>query len=419
MKSKSDNQAGSVSAAIREYYPEYWGISVYPADRSVAFSKVSSKWGIFSNFARSPITIDGHVYSCVEQMFQCMKFTDPDVIADIMSASGQTIKMKAKHWVKKGKQRPDWASILVDTLKRCLRLKYEQCAEFRKALADSGTKYIVENQSSFPKKYADAYGCKLTGNKFVGPNLMGRLLMELRAGGTLVIPDIHGRKFWVDAVNAHPGADTIFLGDYLDPYPLENISSESAISNFQEIIAYARKHPNCHLLLGNHDLHYLCNFGEACRLDYTNAPRIRKLLLDNLDLFNLVALREIAGKTVVFSHAPILTGWQQAVGETQNIDLLASRLNRCLDHLRDNLPWLVEDYLGQISEYRGGYDAYGSPVWADVNEVNNNLIPATGYAVFGHTQQQQSPIITDRWACLDCRQAFLIDTPLNITPTPI
>ncbi len=407
-----------MAAAIREYSPEYWGISEYPADRSVTFNKVCAKWGIFSNFAHTPITFDGKGFSCVEQMFQCMKFTSHDVIADIMSASGQKIKMKAKHWVKQGKQRPGWASMLVDTLKLCLRLKYEQCAEFREALAASGTHYIVEDQSSFTKKYADAYGCKRVGDKFVGPNLMGRLLMELRAGGTLVIPDVHGRRFWIDAVNAHPGADTIFLGDYLDPYPRENISSESAIENFEEIISYARKHPNCHLLLGNHDLHYLCNFGEACRLDYHNAPLIRKLLIDNFDLFKLVALRKIAGKTVVFSHAPILTGWQQAVGETLNISLLTTRLNRSLSYLKDYLPWLVEEYLGQISKYRGGYDEYGSPVWADVEEVNDNIIPANGYAVFGHTQQEHDPIVTDSWACLDCRRAFLIDASLNITHTP-
>lgn len=181
VKNESDSISGKVSEAIRKYYPEYWGISTYPADQCVAFCKVSGEWGIFSNFARTPIVADGQEYSCVEQMFQCMKFTDPEIIADIMSASGQTIKMKAKHWVRMGKQRPDWNRMFIDVLKDCLRLKYEQSAEFRQALIDSGSRFIIEDQSTFPKKNADAYGCKLIGNKFIGPNLMGRLLMELRA----------------------------------------------------------------------------------------------------------------------------------------------------------------------------------------------------------------------------------------------
>ena len=117
MKNESDSKTGKVSAAIREYFPEYWGISTYPADQCIAFCKVSGEWGILSNFARTPIITDGQEYSCVEQMFQCMKFTDPDIIADIMSASGQTIKMKAKHWVRMGKQRPDWNSMFINVLK--------------------------------------------------------------------------------------------------------------------------------------------------------------------------------------------------------------------------------------------------------------------------------------------------------------
>jgi hypothetical protein len=44
--------------------------------------------------------------------------------------------------------------------------------------------YIVEDQTSFSKS-ADAWGAKLKGNEFVGPNVLGRLLMELRDNGKL------------------------------------------------------------------------------------------------------------------------------------------------------------------------------------------------------------------------------------------
>ena len=45
----------------------------------------------------------------------------------------------------------------------------------------------VEDQSTFPKKNADTWGVKLSadGTSYVGPNLLGRLLMELRDNGTL------------------------------------------------------------------------------------------------------------------------------------------------------------------------------------------------------------------------------------------
>ncbi|MDE5880282.1 MAG: hypothetical protein K2H60_01000 [Muribaculaceae bacterium] len=44
----------------------------------------------------------------------------------------------------------------------------------------------------------------------------------------IVIPDLHGRTFWKEAVEKYPDADTIFLGDYLDPYPNEGIIHRGA-----------------------------------------------------------------------------------------------------------------------------------------------------------------------------------------------
>ena len=174
-------RVGGVEEWIREYYPAYWGIQRYPADRCVPFCKVKGEWGILSNFAPTPIDFEGMRYSCIEQLFQCMKFTDAEVLDDLRNASGQKIKMKAKHWEKMGFRRADWGERIVDALKECLKLKYEQSQDFRNALSESGDKYIVEDQTNFPRKEADAYGCKLKGDTYVGPNLMGRLLMELRS----------------------------------------------------------------------------------------------------------------------------------------------------------------------------------------------------------------------------------------------
>ncbi len=42
----------------------------------------------------------------------------------------------------------------------------------------------------------------------------------------LVVPDVHGRKFWETALD-YPG-EIIFLGDYTDPYPREGITMADA-----------------------------------------------------------------------------------------------------------------------------------------------------------------------------------------------
>ena len=56
---------------------------------------------------------------------------------------------------------------------------------FCDALAKTAERFIVEDQTSFPKKTADTWGVKLVKDEYVGPNLLGRLLMELRDNGNL------------------------------------------------------------------------------------------------------------------------------------------------------------------------------------------------------------------------------------------
>lgn len=171
---------------IEKNYPEYYSWNEYPSEKTISFCEVASEWGILSNFGRTPLTVDGVDFYCAESLFQVMKFTDPEARKTIRSIKGQGLKMKAKHFEKATGVRPDWGEIIVDVLKFCLMTKYEQSPEFRSELERSRGFFIVENQNSF-RKAADTYGAKLSadGSTWSGPNLMGRLLMELRDNGKL------------------------------------------------------------------------------------------------------------------------------------------------------------------------------------------------------------------------------------------
>lgn len=171
---------------IEKNYPEYYSWNHYPADKTAAFCEVAGEWGIFSNFASTPITVNGVEFYCAESLFQVMKFSDPEARRVIHSLRGQGLKMKAKHFEKTCGVRSDWGEIIVDVLKFCLMNKYEQSQAFREELERSKGLFIVEDQSRFTKS-ADTYGAKLTadGEEYSGPNLMGRLLMELRDNGRL------------------------------------------------------------------------------------------------------------------------------------------------------------------------------------------------------------------------------------------
>lgn len=56
----------------------------------------------------------------------------------------------------------------------------------------------------------------------------------------IVVPDVHGRDFYEKDVNLflENSEDTkiIFLGDYIDPYPREKITPDSALKRFKRII---------------------------------------------------------------------------------------------------------------------------------------------------------------------------------------
>ena len=175
-----------VEGFIKEFYPEWYGIQMYPADKTVAFCKVTEEWGVLGNFAATPLVVDGVPFDCTEKLFQVMKFADMESRKIVYSVKGQTIKMKAKHQEKVGVIREDWGRIFIDAMKFCLVQKYQQSETFRKELERSKGLFIVEQQVN-PRRPAGAYSAKLSDDSktWAGPNIMGRLLMELRDEGTL------------------------------------------------------------------------------------------------------------------------------------------------------------------------------------------------------------------------------------------
>ena len=180
----------SVAPFIKEFYPEYYSIESYPAKDCVRIHKVAEEWGIFSNFAKTPLVVNGVTFESAEELFQMMKFKDKEVLLNIKN--GVTNNGKTCHQVKKtvksyekDYRREDWGQMIVDAIKFCLQTKYDQSKDFRDALEKSKGKFIVEDQTSFPKKTPDTWGVKLQGDCFVGPSLLGRLLMELRDNGKL------------------------------------------------------------------------------------------------------------------------------------------------------------------------------------------------------------------------------------------
>jgi predicted phosphodiesterase len=234
---------------------------------------------------------------------------------------------------------------------------------------------------------------------------------------TLIIPDVHGRVFWKEAIEKHKDKvnKIIFLGDYLDPYPWEGITRKEAIRNFQEIINFKIENKDkVILLLGNHDFPYIDKhkFYSRCRYDSSNSYHIEEIFNSHKSLFQLAYEETIGEKHILFTHAGLQKGWYE-----NHKKLIGELTVDGLNHLQDISSGIVA--LCEATRIRGGWERYASIVWNDVTETPksiNDELP-WNYQVFGHSQQEEHPIITDEFACLDCRKAFIINDEGYFVPS--
>lgn len=218
----------------------------------------------------------------------------------------------------------------------------------------------------------------------------------------LVIPDIHGRTFWKN-INYSDFDKIIFLGDFLDPYPKENITPDMARENLKEIIKFVNEYKDKVICLyGNHDLHYLSN---SCvkSTRYENNPENRELLSK---LPFRVAYEDTVGdKQYLFTHAGVNLVWYNEVKPIIG-ELSAGNLNKLITK--------GIEYLSHINYYiRGGYDDAGSCIWSDLRELHSVPKFSKYTQVFGHTQLKKGPFIQnnkkyEQFYCLDCRVPFVI-----------
>lgn len=212
----------------------------------------------------------------------------------------------------------------------------------------------------------------------------------------ILVPDIHGRSFWKEAIPyVESGASCIFLGDYTDPYAVDNISDVEVLNNFRKILSFAHTHRDrVTLLLGNHDLSYMGNpWGiwtvYADRFCYDYADVLSEYYNENADLFSLCTVKVIGGKTFLFSHAGMHPVWVAWCGLFDDVDKSnAKALAESVDKLyRESLDsggrTEFMEALAMVGGFRGGNSPAGSMVWADCREYEG--IDCGFTQIFGHT----------------------------------
>jgi hypothetical protein len=224
----------------------------------------------------------------------------------------------------------------------------------------------------------------------------------------IIIPDVHGRKFWREAVKGIDGdTHVVFLGDYLDPYEDDGIDWSDAFKSLQDIIDFKKSHPEqVTLLLGNHDLHYLYPSLKGSRYNVYQASKIKRTLADDIDCFQMAAECTLGGTRYFFSHAGVHSDWvERHSNQFGPLDKVsADTFNRLM---------FTEDFveaLADISWRRGGSSPVGSMVWADIYEYGlSRPIAADVVQICGHTRLPEGkPKEMEHIWCLDCQRAFIL-----------
>lgn len=174
------NSSTGIFEFIKTYYPEYVGDNEYPVSESVFFHKKTDDHWSLSNMSAAPLVVEGVNFRNSEHLFQV--FASSESIKAVYHSKSP--KMTAKHYQKLGNhRRTDWGSMIIDAMKFCLQLKYEQSLEFRNELDRTKGSFIVELQdrkTDTVSSRPNGWGVKTKGEKYVGPNIMGQMLMSLR-----------------------------------------------------------------------------------------------------------------------------------------------------------------------------------------------------------------------------------------------
>lgn len=163
----------SIKESVKRHFAEKEFRVYYNDSNVIPFNSMRKEWGIFSNFYPCPLIYDGVRFHSSEQMYYYYVTTQNRKLQQLIMQQPTAYRVKKLHIPFEER---DKGHDRVSVMRRCLRTKFEQCADFRDALLSTKNKILIEYAT-----WWDLYwGCYLKGNYYIGCNALGRLLMELR-----------------------------------------------------------------------------------------------------------------------------------------------------------------------------------------------------------------------------------------------
>ena len=219
----------------------------------------------------------------------------------------------------------------------------------------------------------------------------------------LIVPDVHGRNFWLPALDYQ--GDIIFLGDYTDPYPQEGITDEEAYQGMLKIVEFKQNNPDrVTLLIGNHEMHYYNEALSAGRFSREYFPKYHEILTGETTKGLFQICKQI--DNYLFIHAGLIKVWYDR--HYKDLENLGATVEEQL-----NKAFFEKIYIFHEAawKFRGGLDDAGSPLWADYREFleEKEHFPPDVIQIIGHTQiLEPDPIIKENFYLLDNRQLYIL-----------
>jgi hypothetical protein len=210
----------------------------------------------------------------------------------------------------------------------------------------------------------------------------------------IIVGDIHGNVEKTERfLRYRADQPHVALGDYVDSF------TESFESQLQ--VVQLLTNSTATLLWGNHDLNYVRNAPwRSSGYQPQHAKQLQALFDELLRSRRLVAAHSADGW--LCTHAGLAEGDNGFVpdGCDQDSRTIADCIN---EQFFISLAQNRTSPLFNIPVARGGDAPYGGIFWFDPFREKTGLAPVCRQ-IFGHTEQK-TPVVTDRWICLDTTNA--------------
>jgi len=155
----------------------YTEIHSYPLADTIAFRKTTEAFGGLSNMAAwYGLCVNDILIPSAEHLYQSARFPLSPIVQDAIIKESNPMIAKQISKSFQHLTRPDWDEVKFDVMQWCLEVKLVQNWNRFSALLNSTEKKLIVEYTPDDK----VWGAKKIGNNYIGPNALGKLLMEVR-----------------------------------------------------------------------------------------------------------------------------------------------------------------------------------------------------------------------------------------------